>query len=106
MEVYQPFKLPCTVSGTQAEVLVPAGDSLVDNVEGFVTAPCNGCGHWSAEEISRIERELKAEFGEQSGIRDGRVDQLQQLLVDRSRFKGGEHQLVVAICSPIDKSVI
>ncbi|MBI5356309.1 hypothetical protein HZB78_01715 [Candidatus Collierbacteria bacterium] len=95
------FSLYCDVGQTEATVLVEVGADLRDNVDCFVTEPCKGCKKWSAEKIGKVEAELKEEWGDRSGIRDGRANQLEQLLVDRARFKGGEHKLVVAMCSPI-----
>lgn len=100
-EVFNPFSLFCDVGQVQATVLVEAGADLRDNVDGYVTEPCRGCRKWTTDKIKKVEREVKAEWGDQSGIRDGRANQLEQLLVDKARFKGGKHQLVVGMCTPI-----
>ena len=102
-EVFNPISLFCDVGQVQATVLVQAGADLRDNVDGYVMYPCQGCKKWSAEKIKQVEREVKEEWGDRSGIRDGRVNQLEQLLVDRARFKGGESKLVVGMCSPITR---
>ncbi len=100
-EVFNPISLYCDVGQTEATVLVEADADLRDYVEGYVTKPCKGYKKWSVEKIKKVEAEVKEEWGDRSGIRDGRVNQLEQLLVDRARFKGGEHKLVVRMCSPI-----
>lgn len=100
-EVFNPLKLYCDVGQTEAMIFVEADADLRDNVDGYVTKPCKGCKKWSAEKIKKVEDEVKEEWGDQSGIRDGRANQLEQLLVDRARFKGGEHKLVVGMCTPI-----
>ncbi len=110
LEISQPFSLYCDVGKTQATVLVPAGTDMRDNVDSHVVEPCQGCKKWSPQKIAQVERDIKVEtmenFGSDdenlTGIRDGRVNQLSQLLVDFARFKRGEpHKLVVGMCTPI-----
>jgi len=80
-----------------------------DNVNSFAEAPCPGCKYWSVEKIRHTETTIRAEtfenFGSDddnlTGIRDGRLNQLEQILVDLARFKGNEHKLVVGMCTPI-----
>jgi len=100
-EIFNPINLYCGVGKTEATILVATDADLRDNVKGFVTEPCKGCKHWSGEKIRKVETELKEEWGDCSGIRNGRLNQLKQLLVDRARFRGGEHKLVVGMCTPI-----
>jgi len=100
-EIFNPIKLYCDVGQTEASVLVASDADLRDNVDAYVTEPCKGCKKWSVGKIKKSRQEVKAEWGDQSGIRDGRTNQLEQLLVDRARFKGGEHKLVVGMCTPI-----
>lgn len=111
-EIFVPYSLFCDVGKTQATVLVPSDADLRDNVDSFVGQPCTGCKRWSEEKIRRTETEIKtetlAQFGSDddslTGIIDGRMNQLEQLLIDLARFKGGEHKLVVGMCTPIAKS--
>ncbi len=111
METYRPFSLYCDLGETKATVMVPADEKMQDNVYSFVEAPCAGCRRWSAEKLRRTEAEIRSEcltqFGSDAdnitGIRDGRINQLEQSLVDRARFRGGEHKLVVAVCTPITR---
>ncbi|HPR99628.1 MAG TPA: hypothetical protein PLU63_02300 [Candidatus Woesebacteria bacterium] len=110
-EIFVPHLLYCDTGKTQATVMVGVGTDMRDNVESFVEEPCAGCKHWSKEKVKRTEAEIRTEtlvqFGTDddslTGIRDGRVNQLEQLLVDLARFKGGEHKLVVGMCTPITK---
>ena len=100
-ELFSPISLYCDVGKIEATILVEADADLRDNIDGFVEKPCEGCKKWSVEKIRKVEAELKEEWGDRSGIRDGRANQLEQKLVDRARFKGGEHKLVVDMCTPI-----
>ena len=100
-EIFRPINLFCGVGKTTATILVPAGEELHDNTDGFVENSCSGCREWPPEKIKDIESELEAEWGKQSGVREDRAYQLQQLLVDRPRFKGGKSKIVVAYCIPV-----
>lgn len=110
-QIFKPLSLYCDTGKVQATVMVEASADLRDNVDSFVEIPCHGCKHWSVEKVRHTEAEIRAEtlaqFGSDddglTGIRDGRVNQLEQLLVDRARFRGGEHKLVVGMCTPITK---
>ena len=110
-EIFQPLSLFCDTGEVQATVMVEASADLRDNVTSFVETPCPGCKHWSVEKVRRTEAEIRAEtlaqFGSDgdgvTGIRDGRANQLEQLLVDRARFRDGEHKLIVGMCTPITK---
>ena len=113
VDIFKPYSLYCGVGKTQATVMVPADNDMRDNVDSHVSTPCQGCKKWSIEIIRKTEREIRAETLEQfgsdddslTGIRDGRQNLLEQLLVDIARFKRGEsHRLVVGMCTPITKS--
>ena len=109
-EVFKPVSLYCDVGKTQATVYIPAGKELRDNTDSCVVTPCAGCKQWSEAKIKRVETEIREEtmdnFGTDSdsytGIRDGRTNQLNQLLVDQSRFRGGEPKIIVGMCTPIE----
>ncbi len=112
VDIFRPYSLYCDVGKTQATVMVPVDADMRDNVESHVSAPCSGCNKWSLEKIRRTEREIReetlAQFGRDddslTGIRDGRQNQLEQLLVDIARFKRDEsHRIVVGMCTPITK---
>lgn len=111
IEIFVPLSLFCDVGKTQATVLVPSDADLRDNVDSFVEQPCAGCEHWSKEKVRRAETEIRAEtlaqFGSDgdglTGIEDGRMKLLEQLLVNSARFRGGEHKLIVGMCTPITK---
>jgi len=110
-EIFRPLSLYCDIGQVQATVMVNASADLRDNVYSYVEIPCPGCKYWSVEEIRHTEAEIRAEtlaqFGSDddglTGIKDGRANQLEQLLVNRARFKGGEHKLVVGLCTPITR---
>ena len=103
VENLKPISLYCSVGKTEATIYVPTESDLKDNVDGHVETPCKGCQHWSDENIKKVEQELYKEWGDGSGITEGRVNKLRVLLVDQSRFKKSvEPKLIVAMCSPID----
>ncbi len=97
-EAFQQKSLYCDIGKTTAIIFVNGGE-LVDNAEGYVTAPCKGCGRWSPTKIRRVEKEVKEEYGEEA--QSDRVNQLEQQLVDRARFKGGESKIIVGVCTPL-----
>ncbi len=103
VENLKPISLYCGVGKTEATIYVPTESDLKDNVDGHVETPCEGCQHWPDENIKKVEQELKEEWGNRSGITEGRAYKLRVLLIDQSRFKkGAESKLVVAMCSPIN----
>lgn len=103
VENLKPISLYCSVGKTEATIYVPTESDLKDNVDGHVEKPCEGCQHWSDEKIKEVEQELKEEWGDKSGITEGRANKLRVLLVDQSRFKkGAKSKLAVVMCSPID----
>ena len=75
------IKLYCEIDQTEATITVRNNTDLRDNVDGYRVKPCNGCKKW-----------------------DGR-SKLEQLLVNKARFVGGEHKLVVGICSPANTRI-
>ncbi len=97
-EIFKPMSLYCDVGKTTATIFVNGGE-LVDNAEGYVTTPCNGCVRWSLPKIRKVEKEVYEEYGEESQA--DRINQLEQQLVDQSRFKGGESKIIVGLCSPV-----
>lgn len=100
-EIFKPINLYCDTGKTTATIHIPAEENLRDGIGGYVMTPCNGCQHWSLEGIKNVEQQLKAEWGDKSGITEGRANQLKALVVDKSRFVGGDSELVIAMCSPI-----
>ena len=76
------IKLYCEIGQAEATISVGAGADLRDNVDGYRVKPCNGCKKW-------IE-----------------TKQLEQLLVDKARFRDGDHQLIVGTCTPVVDEVI
>lgn len=95
------FKLFCDVAQIKATVTVE-GDSLSDNADAYVIAICAGCTHWSSSKLALTENALNEEYGSKSGINANREHVLEQKLVDMSRFREGESQIVVATCTPVD----
>ncbi len=109
-EIFKLYTLFCDIGKTQASVLVPAGEEVHDNTISHTVSSCGGCSQWSELKLGKVEAEIKAETLQQfgtdaesyTGIYDGRVNQLSQLLVDQAQFiRGTEHKIVVAMCTPI-----
>jgi hypothetical protein len=96
-EVFQPKSLYCDVGKTTATIFVNGGE-LVDGAKGYVSNPCDGCVQWSRKNILKVEQEATEEHG--GDYPSDRINRLGQLLVDRSRFKGGKSKIVVSMCSP------
>lgn len=76
------IKLYCEIGQAEATISVEADADLRDNVDGHRVKPCNGCKKWTG------------------------TNQLDQLLVDKARFKGGEHKLIVGMCTPTTDEAI
>lgn len=112
-EIFIPHSLHCDMGKTRATVMVRAGADMSDNVDSYIEEPCVGCELWSKDKVQETEAEIRnetfAQFGSDNdsltGIRDGRMNKLEQLLVDLARFRGGEHKLVVGMCTPITKEI-
>jgi len=100
MEIFKPFKLYCDVGKVEATINVKGGE-LIDNAKGFVEAACSGCQHWTNEKVREVDQDLEAEWGPEV-VNHGRVQTLQQHLVDQARFiKGVESKIVVGMCTPL-----
>ena len=86
------IKLFCDTGQVETTLPKTDGQDLRDNIRTKIEKLCPGCKHWTPQRVQELEEE------------SGSVIHLQQLIVDRARFKGGEYKLVLAMCSPVTKS--
>lgn len=95
-------RLYCNVSGTEAEVDIGKNTEPFDRCRSFVHAICDGCTCWTPALIRFAQLDLEAAYGPgSSDIDPERTHLLEQLIVDAARFRGGQKNLMVAVCTPI-----
>jgi len=100
VEIFKPIKLHCGVGETLATINVKGGQ-LVDNAKGYVESACVECVHWTDEKVRQVDTEVEHEWGPEH-VHQGRVNKLEQHLVDQSRFRREvEKKIVVAMCTPL-----
>jgi len=99
MEIFKPLKVFCSGANTKVTVNVRGG-KLVDNAYAYTELACPGCERWTDDEISEEDDKIEREWGPEH-VHQGRHNSLDIRLVDKSRFRGGDREIVVGQCSPV-----